>query len=57
MDIGSFETSIIEKLIKHMEDINLSAHLCDQCSGLGGGCDKCNDKGYRDWIDEIRRPL
>lgn len=36
---------------------------CKNCKGSGlvnickDSCGFCNGKGYRDWIDEIRRPI
>ena len=31
-----------------------------ECSGFGlveyDRCDSCNGKGYRDWVDKIRKP-
>jgi hypothetical protein len=55
IDIKDFQSFIIDKLIKYMQDIDPEEKLCDNCSGTG--CDLCSWKGYRDWIDEIRRPI
>jgi DnaJ-class molecular chaperone len=34
---------------------------CTLCNGDGSGeqedCKSCNGKGFRDWVDEIRRPI
>jgi hypothetical protein len=37
-----------------------SHYVCTSCGVIdhwsGWGCDICNRKGYKDWIDIIRRP-
>jgi len=44
-------------------NINERGTKCPNCIGWGYigyfylSCENCNGKGYRDWVDEIRRPL
>ena len=55
IDLIEFESIIIDNIIKVMEGIEQKEKICDNCSGTG--CEQCSGKGYRDWVDDIRRPI